>query len=249
MGFGLTAVAVAEYAAKPFVQRALSLPRSEAAVRSFYLGIDCFSSDAPDLLRDGTFENDMGPLWYAGHEDYDKLCQTFSDVVREAGRRELPTDGEWGTVDGRFARILLCDQLSRNCFRGTDEAFQYDDVALELAREMATEALESDSPSSAVPADKNEIYGTYASVLSLPLMHSESLSDHHLGLDLIEWGRKQSPKIKWEQKKGFLRQHSVVLDQFGRYPHRNGKKGRETTKEEEEWLASEDCPGWAKSQG
>ena len=37
MGFGLTAAAVAEYAAKPFVQRALSLPRTEGALNSIVM--------------------------------------------------------------------------------------------------------------------------------------------------------------------------------------------------------------------
>eukprot|EP00562_Extubocellulus_spinifer_P033167 CAMPEP_0178694682 /NCGR_PEP_ID=MMETSP0699-20121125/8389_1 /TAXON_ID=265572 /ORGANISM="Extubocellulus spinifer, Strain CCMP396" /LENGTH=49 /DNA_ID= /DNA_START= /DNA_END= /DNA_ORIENTATION= len=49
---------------------------------------------------------------------------------------------------------------------------------------MATETLESESSSTTLPPDENEMYGTYASVLSL--MHWQSLSDHHLGLDLID---------------------------------------------------------------
>eukprot|EP00536_Pseudo-nitzschia_multiseries_P003189 jgi/Psemu1/301810/fgenesh1_kg.47_\ len=183
----------------------------------------------------------MVPFWYSGHKDYDKLCHSFKGVIREAGRNELSLEEGWGTTDGRFARILLCDQLSRNCFRGTEEAFQYDDVALRMAKEMASEAL-SNGPSS------NEIYGMYAYILTLPLMHSECIPDHELCLNLVEWGTRRSPDLNWETLKFFLFEHTEVLKKFGHYPHRNSKKGRATTEEEEEWLASPECPGWAKSQ-
>jgi len=35
---------------------------------------------------------------------------------------------------------------------------------------------------------------------------------------------------------------------FGRFPHRNVNMGRESTAEEVAWLASDEVPGWAKSQ-
>lgn len=241
MAYGLTSTAIAEFAAKPFIRHALACPRKETAVRSFFFGIDCGASNLPDLLGDGKFEKEMPPFWYSGHEEYDKLCCSFKGVIREAGRNELPADEEWGTLDGRFARILLCDQLSRNCFRGTEEAFQYDGVALDLANEMSLEALSNTT-------SPDEIPGMYAYILALPLMHSESIPDRALCLDLLKWGKEQSPNLNWELNKGFVLQHTEVLQKFGRYPHRNSKKGWATTPEEENWLASPDCPGWAKSQ-
>uniref|UniRef100_A0A7S4AMF3 Uncharacterized protein n=1 Tax=Pseudo-nitzschia australis TaxID=44445 RepID=A0A7S4AMF3_9STRA len=241
MAFGLTSAAIAEFAAKPFIRHALACPRKELSVRSFFFGIDCAAPNLPDLLGDGKVEKEMAPFWYSGHEEYDKLCCSFKDVIREAGRNELPTDEEWGTIDGRFARILLCDQLSRNCFRGTEEAFLYDGVALDLAKEMSLEALSSTTSSDKIP-------GMYAYILALPLMHSESIPDHELCLDLLKWGKERSPNLNWELNKGFVLQHTEVLQKFGHYPHRNSKKGRATTPEEENWLASPDCPVWAKSQ-
>mmetsp|Transcript_17770 Transcript_17770/g.50857 ORF Transcript_17770/g.50857 Transcript_17770/m.50857 type:complete len:251 (+) Transcript_17770:300-1052(+) len=246
MAFGLTSAAVAEFAARPFIRSAIANPCSQLSVRAFYLGIDCSSPDAPALLRNGTsFEEEMSNFWYAGHPEYDDLCRNFRDTIRKAGRNELVGE-EWKTADGRIARIILCDQLSRNSFRGTEEAFLYDGVALNLAKEMAKEALADDYYS---PSGDNEIYGTYVSILTLPLMHSEDTDAHHLCLELInDSGKKQSPEMPWEQKRGFLLQHTAVLEKFGRYPHRNELKGRDTTQEEEKWLASDDAPGWAKSQ-
>ena len=42
--------------------------------------------------------------------------------------------------------------------------------------------------------------------------------------------------------------HRDVVVRFGRYPHRNAKLGRADTAEEAAWLASDEVPGWAKSQ-
>jgi uncharacterized protein (DUF924 family) len=247
MNLRLTSEAVAAFAAKPFIQTALANPLSEVSVRSFYFGIDCAASNAPEMLHSfkGKHEIDMMPFWFGGHPDYDELCRTFVYPIRAAGKKEFlssNTDAdEWGTIDGRMARILLCDQLSRNAFRGSEEAFQYDGVGLELAKEMASEAV-SNGPLS------DSIYGIYANILILPLMHSESLPDHELGHDLFEWGEERNPDLGWKMKKAFFIQHTDVIKEFGRYPHRNGKKGRTTTPEEKIWLASPDCPMWAKSQ-
>mmetsp|Transcript_32150 Transcript_32150/g.75616 ORF Transcript_32150/g.75616 Transcript_32150/m.75616 type:complete len:242 (+) Transcript_32150:86-811(+) len=241
MAFGLSSAAVAEFASKPFIQNALANPRSELAVRSFFFGIDCAASNAKDLLGGGGIIQNMAPFWYSGHKDYDKLCHAFKGVIREAGRNTLSAEEEWRTTDGRFAQILLCDQLSRNCFRGTEEAFQYDGVALGLAKEMASEAL-SDGPLT------NEIHAMYAFLLILPLLHSECIIDHEFCLELVEWGTLRSPDLPWDMSKKYLLEHTEVLKKFGHYPHRNGKKGRTTTKEEEDWLGSSECPEWAKSQ-
>jgi uncharacterized protein (DUF924 family) len=40
----------------------------------------------------------------------------------------------------------------------------------------------------------------------------------------------------------------TLMKRFGRFPGRNTVLGRQSTKEELEWLASPECPGWAKSQ-
>ncbi|KAG8466228.1 hypothetical protein KFE25_001984 [Diacronema lutheri] len=45
-----------------------------------------------------------------------------------------------------------------------------------------------------------------------------------------------------------LPEHMAVVKKFGRYPHRNGVYGRETTPAEAAWLASDEAPGWSKSQ-
>jgi uncharacterized protein (DUF924 family) len=50
----------------------------------------------------------------------------------------------------------------------------------------------------------------------------------------------------YEENKKFAENHSQVIRQFGRYPHRNQALGRESTEKEKEWLAWPDRPGWAQ---
>ena len=205
-------------------------------------GFDIQSDDAKAILENGSFINKMQPFWFGGHPDYDDLCQIFTPVVRDAGRGALQTenDCDWESVDGKLSQLILCDQLSRNCFRGTDEAFQYDGTSIEISRDLAGRAL-SDDP---------EFYGSYTMFLSLALMHSEELRDHKLGFECLDKAIVTCPEAAgvWDGTRSAFLQHTEVIEQFGRYPHRNTKKGRTTTKEEQEWLNSPDIPFWAKSQ-
>lgn len=181
-----------------------------------------------------------------GNKDYDQLCESFSEVIRAAGKGELLGE-EWDYVDGRMARILLCDQLSRAAFRGADEAYAYDDVALNLASEMAVQVL---SRYGASPVDwEGEIYGCYAYMCVFTLIHSEAISDHELCQKLLACAKSMWPDLerRWDSLKKADLEHTVVLERFGRYPHRNIQKGRVCTEEEKEWLANKDeLPRWAK---
>ena len=64
-------------------------------------------------------------------------------------------------------------------------------------------------------------------------MHSESLSIHEAGLKLFQAGTSES-SINFEIR------HKKIIEEFGRYPHRNNVLGRISTKEESEFL---DKPG------
>jgi uncharacterized protein (DUF924 family) len=262
MGFALTASDVAEYAAKPFVRAALAQPRSPNSVLSFFLGVDMVASEnekegeaARAQLSSGEYLRRMTPFWFAGHDDYDTLCSnSFRSLVREAGKKELV--GEWmSTVNGQVAQMVLCDQLSRNAFRGSDEAYAYDETALDIAKLLASEVIFPDnSATTSSPMQlQGTFYPTYCAFALTTLMHSEDQNDHALGLSIFDWAIAETPpSLKdewWDLQMGSFLEHSNVLDRFGRYPHRNAKKGRKSTKEEEEWLSKVDeLPGWAKSQ-
>jgi uncharacterized protein (DUF924 family) len=208
---------------------------------------------AADELQRGAYLMKMSPFWFAGHDDYDKLCvNSFQSLVREAGKKELT--GDWiSTVNGQVAQLILCDQLSRNVFRGSDEAYAYDETALDIAKLLASEVIFPENPSSTSSRLEGTFYPTYSAFALTTLMHSEDQNDHALGLNILDWVIAATPpSLKeewWNIQLGSFQEHNAVLNRFGRYPHRNAKKGRENTKEEDDWLSNVDeLPGWAKSQ-
>jgi uncharacterized protein (DUF924 family) len=82
-------------------------------------------------------------------------------------------------------------------------------------------------------------------------MHSESPPDHEAAMNLIAYANSNTPELKnvWDSLEKFELGHKEVVDKFGRYPHRNKAHGRQSTPEEQAWLADVDnLPGWAKTQ-
>jgi uncharacterized protein (DUF924 family) len=150
-------------------------------------------------------------------------------------REELP----WTvTTNGRLACIILLDQLSRGAFRGTPEAFAGDAVATALAK-----AAYSAGDDKVLSVAENTF-------LLLPLMHSELLEDQKACLahaKALAASHSDVPATAFTLS--YAEQHEAVIRRFGHFPHRNGAKGRISTPEELVWLASKECPGWAKSQG
>ena len=74
-----------------------------------------------------------------------------------------------------------------------------------------------------------------------PMLHSESKSDVLLSLDLLTQMSETKDiasdvKEYVENQKSFALDHFEILQQFGRYPHRNKVLGRESSAEELEYL-------------
>jgi Uncharacterized protein conserved in bacteria len=67
----------------------------------------------------------------------------------------------------------------------------------------------------------------------MPFMHSESQLIHEFALKLFQ--RLGNPEnLEYEIK------HKIIIDRFGRYPHRNQILGRESTEEELSFLTQPD---------
>lgn len=207
-------------------------------VLSFWFGEDAYFGDKPELMSDGEFmKTKARSLWYAG-TSADAACMPFVATIEAAASGALDADPAWSArPDGDFARVILFDQLARNCFRGTPRAFAFDDAALDISRRLCAD---EDVVATAHPA--------MVHFLTSPLIHSETLADHDLCLAVNDALAARAPAVA-----GMGRPHVVahrdVIARFGRYPHRNKNMGRENTPEETAWLASDEVPGWAKSQG
>ena len=62
----------------------------------------------------------------------------------------------------------------------------------------------------------------------MPFMHSESKLIHEFALKLFQ-------RLGNEINLSFEKRHKVIIDRFGRYPHRNTILGRVSTPEETEF--------------
>jgi uncharacterized protein (DUF924 family) len=125
----------------------------------------------------------------------------------------------WRTTPrGRLAVIIVLDQFSRNLHRDRPEAFAQDT----LARRLTHEAVAAGADRALLPEQRAFLY--------MPLMHSESASDHKEATRLFGSDPALADNLKFEK------QHKAIIDRFGRYPHRNEILGRESTAEERAFL-------------
>jgi len=162
------------------------------------------------------FEEIEPAAWWKKDHAFDALLiERFSGLHTRASRCEL---FEWrGEPKGRLAEIIVLDQFSRNMFRDTPLAFANDAMSLTLSQEAI--ACGADEALTAVQR----------SFLYMPFMHSESLEIHEVAVELYQ-------KNGIEGNLDFELSHKKIIEQFGRYPHRNEILGRESSAEEIEFL-------------
>ncbi|SGZ00018.1 DUF924 family protein [Moritella viscosa] len=166
------------------------------------------------------FEEINPAKWWVKDIEFDQTILTrFSELYKRAIAGEL---FHWRrSAEGRLAEIIVLDQFSRNMYRDTAGAFAHDGMALALAQEAI-----------ACGADR-ELTQLQCSFLYLPFMHSESSVIHQQAIFLYKENDIQT-NLEFELK------HQAIIEQFGRYPHRNDILGRKSTAEE---LAFLDTPG------
>jgi uncharacterized protein (DUF924 family) len=95
-----------------------------------------------------------------------------------------------------MSQVILRDQLSRNCFRGTEEAFQYDSVGLTLTLRLVEEFFIDDDDGSSSGEQQQRtlpgtMYPTYDAFILNPLMHSEDVANCEVGLKVLDWSLKK----------------------------------------------------------
>jgi len=172
-----------------------------------------------DVLRFWFEELEPAQWWQKDAELDRQIADRFGEIHQSACRCELFS---WrDSARGRLAEIIVLDQFSRNIFRDQAEAFAADPLALALAQEVVTAGLDQ----TLTTAER--------SVLYLPYMHSESLVIHDEAVRLYQ-AKGLEFNLEFEHK------HRVIIERFGRYPHRNLILGRESTPEEIAFLQEPD---------
>jgi len=112
-----------------------------------------------------------------------------------------------------LAALVVFDQFSRNLHRGSARAFATDPIARRLARSAISDGLDQ-------AMSKRERIFVY-----LPFEHSEKAADQEQSIALFA-------QLGDENLDKYAMAHKVIIDRFGRFPHRNAALGRQSTPEE-----------------
>lgn len=171
-------------------------------------------------VLDFWFSPENQPYWFATDEGFDgRVALRLGALSEQALDSQL--DGWRGSPRGALALVLLLDQVPRNLHRGTAQAFAGDAVALEVAKE----ALDRGFETGLLEVEQLFLY--------LPFEHSESLEDQERCCRLYA-ALDQNPD--WLE---FARRHKVIIERFGRFPHRNDALGRVSSPEELHFMATD----------
>jgi uncharacterized protein (DUF924 family) len=149
--------------------------------------------------------------WFAKNDDMDARIR---DRFLRLHERLVAQDGLGITEPRSFlAEVIVLDQFSRNMFRNNPRAFSADSIARRIARTAIGQKLD-------MAMTKVERLFLY-----LPFEHSEDSEDQRLALNLI----KQLGNENWTRD---AIAHKLIIDRFGRFPHRNAVLNRFSTADE-----------------
>ncbi len=176
----------------------------------------------PAEVLDFWFSDEVRGKWFKPDAAFDATLRDRFEAAHVdacAGRLDA-----WAkTPEGALARIILLDQIPRNLFRGTPRAFASDEPALAAAE-------------AAVGAGYDKALGDEPRIfLYMPFMHAEHLDAQERGVALYR-------ALGLQENLDYMIRHRDVIARFGRFPHRNGILGRESTAEELEFL--KDLKSW-----
>ncbi|TNE46461.1 MAG: DUF924 domain-containing protein [Deltaproteobacteria bacterium] len=171
----------------------------------------------PQTVLDFWFSEEHSKEWFRKSEAFDQLIRyNFLEAYEQA---IAGTYDDWSNKpDSCLALVILTDQFPRNMFRGSGRMYEGDPKSLALTKL----AIERDYP--------NELGDAQRKFLLMPLMHSESLEDQELGVEMFA-------KHCDERTAEYAVKHRDVVAEFGRFPHRNDLLDRECTEAELEYLA------------
>lgn len=164
-------------------------------------------------------------LWFAEGEKVD-------NEIRMRFKRDLESVtcgmlAELTTLREKLAAVVLLDQFSRNMFRESERAFAWDSLALKLAKGMVSSGEDQDLE----PIERVFVY--------LPFEHSEKQEDQELSVQKFEALYTEVGRELQDTYQVFLEyaiRHKDIIERFGRFPHRNSMLGRESTREETDFL-------------
>lgn len=174
-----------------------------------------------DLQTEQSSYEQRRKFWFGKQPDFDAaIRQQFESVYKQAAAGELE---HWQqTPLGCLALVILLDQFPRNMFRDTPQAFATDSQAVKVAQQALAQGFDRQIQ----PIQRMFIY--------LPFEHSENLEHQKQSVALSQQLQVDAPELA--DVFDYAVRHKVIIDRFGRFPHRNRILRRESTPEEIEFL-------------
>lgn len=178
-------------------------------------------------LENGQTSPEQQKLWWNKNPQTDKyITQHFEkDVLNAiAGKYE-----DWlQDPKGTLALIILVDQFCRHIYRNTPTSFAADPIALQWAKQGIE--LQHDK----------QLSLTERTFFYMPFEHAEDLAAQQQAVALFYGLYKQAPAAQrqlFQDYYNYAERHKIIIERFGRFPHRNEILKRPSTAEEEKFLA------------
>ena len=157
-------------------------------------------------------------LWFKSDADFDRdIRERFAADYENAARGAY--DAWIETAEGTLALLIALDQFPRNLFRGTARAFESDRKAQGIALAAVARGADHD-----VPLQRRLFF-------YMPFQHAEDMALQQKSIDLIAPLDGVRPGVSY-----YAGRHAALIKAFGRFPHRNGVLGRESTAAEIAYL-------------
>ena len=172
------------------------------------------------------------PFWFGSDEPEElhvltdqEIATRFATDVQRALTGQL--NGWADSPRRRLALILLLDQFPRNIYRGTAAAFSGDSKAMPLA----IEGLQHGADATLDPIERIFFY--------MPLQHAESREIQDESVAAFRRLADEAPPQlhgTFQDVLRFAEKHRDIIQEFGRFPHRNEILNRPSTSNETEYL-------------
>jgi uncharacterized protein (DUF924 family) len=161
------------------------------------------------------FEELTPEAWFRKDTRIDEQIRERFMPLYEQVRKMQPQD--FTSPLASLAAVIVLDQFPRNMFRGSPQAFATDALALAIAQQAIAAGFD------------RQLGEAQRTFLYMPFQHSEDAAIQARSVELFA---QLADKVGLD----FASQHRVIIDRFGRFPHRNEILGRASTEEELQFI-------------
>lgn len=179
------------------------------------------SSITPGDILEFWYSEPMASRWFSSTPQLDAEIRAKYEPLWRAALEGRLDDWKY-SPEGCLALVIVLDQLPLNMFRGEARSFSTEQQAVEICKLAIAREYEK------------QIARERLTFLYMPLMHSEHLADQ-------DWSVKMFEQAGLEGNLRFARHHRELIRRFGRFPHRNAILGRESSREELDYLGSKEA--------